>query len=187
MAAGTQHGHVERLRGLGVPHLRGRGRGDLFVHVVVEIPTTVSAEEDVLLRHYAALRGEQVTPPGGGGGEGVFSRLRSAFGYAESAQAPLRRRGSVRAAAAAQVFVDDPSRAVLSDEDLHHLGRVLRLRDGEEVVAGDGRGPVGPDGLAGRPRARNRTGARREWAATARCSTRRATAGAHGGVRAGEG
>ncbi len=80
LAAGTQHGHVERLRGLGVPHLRGRGRGDLFVHVVVQIPTTVSAEEEVVLRHYAALRGEQVTPPGGGGGEGVFSRLRSAFG-----------------------------------------------------------------------------------------------------------
>ncbi len=80
VAPGTQHGHVERLRGLGVPHLRGRGRGDLFVHVLVEIPTAVSAEEDVLLRHYAALRGEQVTPPGGGGGEGVFSRIRSAFG-----------------------------------------------------------------------------------------------------------
>ena len=40
LAAGTQHGHVERLRGLGVPHLRGRGRGDLFVHVVVQIPAT---------------------------------------------------------------------------------------------------------------------------------------------------
>ncbi len=46
----------------------------------------------------------------------------------------------MRAAAAAQVFVDDPSRAVLSDEDQHHLSRVLRLRDGEEVIAGDGRG-----------------------------------------------
>jgi 16S rRNA (uracil1498-N3)-methyltransferase len=40
----------------------------------------------------------------------------------------------------AQVFVADPSHAVLSEEDLHHLGRVLRLRDGEEVVAGDGLG-----------------------------------------------
>jgi 16S rRNA (uracil1498-N3)-methyltransferase len=47
---------------------------------------------------------------------------------------------SVRAAAAAQVFVADPSRAVLSDEDLHHLSRVLRLRDGEEVIAGEGSG-----------------------------------------------
>lgn len=47
---------------------------------------------------------------------------------------------TVRAAAAAQVFVDDPARAVLSDEDAHHLGRVLRLRPGEEVIAADGRG-----------------------------------------------
>ncbi len=47
---------------------------------------------------------------------------------------------AVRAAACGQVFVDDPSQPVLSDEDAHHLGRVLRLRDGEEVVATDGRG-----------------------------------------------
>jgi 16S rRNA (uracil1498-N3)-methyltransferase len=46
----------------------------------------------------------------------------------------------VRAAAAAQVFVDDPTRPVLADEDLHHLTRVLRLRPGEEVIAADGRG-----------------------------------------------
>jgi len=47
---------------------------------------------------------------------------------------------TVRAAAAAQVFVDDPSRPVISDEAAHHLGRVLRLREGEEVIAADGRG-----------------------------------------------
>jgi 16S rRNA (uracil1498-N3)-methyltransferase len=47
---------------------------------------------------------------------------------------------TVRAAAAAQVFVDDPAHPVLSDEDAHHLGRALRLRGGEEVVVSDGRG-----------------------------------------------
>jgi 16S rRNA (uracil1498-N3)-methyltransferase len=46
----------------------------------------------------------------------------------------------VRAAAAAQVFVDDPAQALLSKEDEHHLGRVLRLDPGEEVIASDGRG-----------------------------------------------
>ncbi len=46
----------------------------------------------------------------------------------------------MRAAAAAQVFVDDPGQPVLADEDAHHLGRVLRLRDGEEVIAADGLG-----------------------------------------------
>jgi len=47
---------------------------------------------------------------------------------------------SVRAAASAQVFVDDPAHPVLSDEDVHHLGRVLRLRRHEELVVSDGRG-----------------------------------------------
>src|SRR6202167_1723472 len=47
---------------------------------------------------------------------------------------------AIRAAAISQVFVDAPGRPLLSDDDAHHLGRVLRLRDGEEVVAADGRG-----------------------------------------------
>jgi 16S rRNA (uracil1498-N3)-methyltransferase len=47
---------------------------------------------------------------------------------------------AARAAAAAQVFVDDPARPVLSEEDAHHLTRVLRLREGEVVIAADGRG-----------------------------------------------
>jgi molecular chaperone DnaJ len=77
--AATQHGYVERIRGAGVPHLRGRGRGDLFVHVIIETPTGLTPEQDELLRRYAASRGEPVAPPGSGG-DGVFSRLRSAFG-----------------------------------------------------------------------------------------------------------
>ena len=47
---------------------------------------------------------------------------------------------AVRAAASAQVFVDDPAHPVLSPDDAHHLGRVLRLRAGEEVVVSDGAG-----------------------------------------------
>ena len=47
---------------------------------------------------------------------------------------------TVRAAAAAQAFVDDPAHPQLDDDDVHHLGRVLRLRQGEEVIAADGRG-----------------------------------------------
>lgn len=80
VAPGTQHGHVERMRGLGVPHLRGRGRGDLLVHVLVATPKDLTPEQDELLRQFAASRGEDVAAPGAAGGEGVFSRLRSAFG-----------------------------------------------------------------------------------------------------------
>src|SRR5580700_5111538 len=50
VAAGTQHGYVERVRGGGVPHLRGRGRGDLFVHVIIETPSDLTAAQDELLR-----------------------------------------------------------------------------------------------------------------------------------------
>ena len=55
----------------------------------------------------------------------------------------------VRAAAAAQVFVDDPAAARLADSDLHHLSRVLRLRPGEEVVVSDGAGHWARTTLAG--------------------------------------
>jgi molecular chaperone DnaJ len=74
---GTQSGHVVRLKGLGVPHLRGRGRGDLFVHVDVDTPTDLDQEQEELLRRLAQARGEDVAAPGS---DGVFSRIRSAFG-----------------------------------------------------------------------------------------------------------
>ena len=67
-----------RLKGAGVPHLRGRGRGDLFVHVVVDTPTGLTARQEELLRQLAGERGEEVARAGRH--EGVFSRLRSAFG-----------------------------------------------------------------------------------------------------------
>jgi len=38
------------------------------------------------------------------------------------------------------VFVADPSAPELADEDRHHLGRVLRLRDGDDLTLGDGAG-----------------------------------------------
>ena len=41
---------------------------------------------------------------------------------------------------AAHVFVDQLEAPVLGEDDQHHLGRVLRLRDGESVTASDGRG-----------------------------------------------
>jgi len=73
---GTQTGHLIRMRGRGVPHVRGRGRGDLVVQVVVDTPTQLSKVQEDLLRQFAAESGEEVGPPD----EGLMSRLRSAFG-----------------------------------------------------------------------------------------------------------
>jgi molecular chaperone DnaJ len=72
---GTQTGRVFRLRGRGVPSLGGRGRGDLLVHVVVDIPEQLSDDQEDLLRSLAELRGEEVAPAD----TGFFSRIRSAF------------------------------------------------------------------------------------------------------------
>ncbi len=75
--AGTQHGHEFRLRGQGVPHLRGRGRGDLRVHVVVETPTKLTGRQRELFEQLA----EELDIPTHGAGDdnGVFSRIRGAF------------------------------------------------------------------------------------------------------------
>jgi molecular chaperone DnaJ len=72
---GTQTGRVFRLRGRGVPHLEGRGRGDLLVHAVVDTPSDLSDDEDQLLRQLAAVRGEAVAPAD----SGFFARIKSAF------------------------------------------------------------------------------------------------------------
>jgi len=72
---GTQTGRTFRLKGRGVPHLHGRGRGDLLVVADVGTPTKLSDEEAELLRQFAALRGEDVAPAD----EGFLSKIRSAF------------------------------------------------------------------------------------------------------------
>jgi molecular chaperone DnaJ len=72
---GTQPGREFVLRQRGVPHLRGRGRGDLRARVRVEVPTDLSDHEVELLTAYAEGRGETV----GHTKEGLFSRIKSAF------------------------------------------------------------------------------------------------------------
>ena len=68
-------GASSKLRGRGVPHVDGRGRGDLRVVLRVDTPTKLSATEQELLRRLAEERGEIVDPPA----TGVFSRIKSAF------------------------------------------------------------------------------------------------------------
>lgn len=47
--SGTQSHTMMRLRGEGVPHLRGRGKGDLYVRLIVNVPEKVSQEEKHIL------------------------------------------------------------------------------------------------------------------------------------------
>jgi molecular chaperone DnaJ len=55
---GTQPDTVFRLRGKGIPSLRGGGRGDEFVTVKVVVPTALSKEQRDLLTQFAALTGD---------------------------------------------------------------------------------------------------------------------------------
>ncbi|MFZ0667268.1 MAG: molecular chaperone DnaJ [Acidimicrobiales bacterium] len=73
---GTVTGNLLRMRGKGIPHVRGRGRGELRYQFVVVTPTDLTKEQEELLRRFAAERGEQVAAPG----SGFFSKIRSAFG-----------------------------------------------------------------------------------------------------------
>jgi molecular chaperone DnaJ len=79
--AGTQSGTETTLNGRGVPALRGTGRGDMLVRIIVETPTRLDERQEELLRELAALRDEE-SPDGQlhAGPKSVFDRLRDAFG-----------------------------------------------------------------------------------------------------------
>ncbi|HUS17316.1 MAG TPA: molecular chaperone DnaJ [Chloroflexia bacterium] len=55
---GTQHDKVFRLRELGVPHLRGAGRGDQMLRVKVQVPTALTDTQRQLLTELAASFGD---------------------------------------------------------------------------------------------------------------------------------
>ena len=58
--AGTQTGTFFRLRGKGVPRLRGSGQGDQHVKVVIVTPTQLTDEQKDLLRQFAGPSGEHL-------------------------------------------------------------------------------------------------------------------------------
>ncbi len=60
--AGIQPGKVLRMRGKGVPHLRGNGRGDQMVVVNVEVPKTLTIEQRKLMEKLAESLGSEVRP-----------------------------------------------------------------------------------------------------------------------------
>ncbi|MEG2097899.1 MAG: molecular chaperone DnaJ, partial [Pseudoflavonifractor sp.] len=55
---GTQPGSTFRLRGKGIPSVNGRGRGDQFVTVAVQVPRSLTREQKDALRAYAQTTGE---------------------------------------------------------------------------------------------------------------------------------
>ena len=73
LPAGTQSGTTFRLRGKGIPELRGRGRGDQYVTVKVQVPTSLNGEQREALHAFAAAMGEEVPE---GGVKGFFDKYK---------------------------------------------------------------------------------------------------------------
>ena len=72
LPAGTQPGTTFRLRGKGIPELRGRGRGDQYVTVRVQVPTSLNSEQKEALRAFAQSMGEDL--PEESGLKGFFDK-----------------------------------------------------------------------------------------------------------------
>ena len=72
LPAGTQPGTTFRLRGKGIPELRGRGRGDQYVTVRVQVPTSLNSEQKEALRAFAQTMGEDL--PEESGLKGFFDK-----------------------------------------------------------------------------------------------------------------
>ena len=72
---GTQTGTVFRLRGSGVPSANGRGRGDQYVKVNVEIPRNLNHEQKELLRKFDEATGDSCYSERGG----FFKKMKDLF------------------------------------------------------------------------------------------------------------
>jgi molecular chaperone DnaJ len=78
LAAGTQPGHEEVLRGAGLPRLGSRRRGDQRLILEVIVPTNLSEEQrEIAERLDETLEDENLAPRQS---EGLFGRVRKAFG-----------------------------------------------------------------------------------------------------------
>ncbi|WP_435125887.1 molecular chaperone DnaJ [Halobaculum sp. D14] len=72
--AGTQSGETFRLQGKGMPRLRGRGRGDLYVQVQVATPDDLNDEQREALKQFAEAGGEHIEVS-----EGFFEKIKNSF------------------------------------------------------------------------------------------------------------
>ena len=63
LPAGTQPGTVFRLRGKGAPSVSGRGRGNQYVTVQVQVPTNLTGQQRDALLAYAETMGEGSPAP----------------------------------------------------------------------------------------------------------------------------
>ncbi|WP_255150594.1 molecular chaperone DnaJ [Halorarius halobius] len=72
--AGTQSGEVLRLQGKGMPRLRRRGHGDLYVQVQIVTPSDLNEEQHEALEAFAEAGGEEIDVE-----QGFFEKIKNSF------------------------------------------------------------------------------------------------------------
>ena len=60
--AGTQNGKQFRLRGKGMPMMRNRGYGDLYIQAITEVPVSLTKEQKNLLEQFKKLEDAKTNP-----------------------------------------------------------------------------------------------------------------------------
>jgi len=60
--AGTQSGKQFRLKGKGMPYMRGSGNGDLYVQINTEVPISLNREQKELLEKFRKIENEKSNP-----------------------------------------------------------------------------------------------------------------------------
>ena len=60
--AGTQHGKQLRLKGKGMPLLRGNGYGDLYIKIITEVPSNLNSKQKDLLEEFRKIESEKSSP-----------------------------------------------------------------------------------------------------------------------------
>jgi molecular chaperone DnaJ len=74
---GTQPGAVFRLKGKGVPSLRGFAKGDQLVKIKVEVPKRMNANQKNILKEFAKASGVEIS---GQEDKGFFDRVKDTLG-----------------------------------------------------------------------------------------------------------
>ena len=69
----SAYGTIIEVRHEGVHHLRGRGRGNLYVHLAIDVPEVLDENAEDLVRQLAKVMGDEVSDAP----RGLLSRLRS--------------------------------------------------------------------------------------------------------------
>jgi len=72
---GTQHDKVLRIKGLGIPSLKGNTTGDQIYTMKIQIPTKLTAKQKELLMEFAKESGMSMEP----NGDGFFDKMKTFF------------------------------------------------------------------------------------------------------------